>query len=114
MDEQDADIPDNVDHDAPDSPESKLLGGPVQKNTDKSRLASPLTYVSAADPPFLILHGDRDPIVAYGQSLLLEEALRKAGVRVTLHTVKGGGHNDGFGEPEYRAAEAFTREILRK
>ncbi len=103
-----------TDHDAPDSPASELLGGPVQENKEKARRANPITYVTKDDPPFLILHGDKDPVVPHGQSVLLVEALEKAGVAVTFHTVKGGGHGNGFGGDEQRAAEEFTEQIFRK
>jgi acetyl esterase/lipase len=62
---------------------------------------SPLTYVSEDDPPFLILHGEKDVGVKPIHSKLLEAALKKAGVPVTLVMVKNAGH--GFaptgGEP---------------
>jgi len=87
-----------MDHDAPDSPESKLLGGPVQENKDKVRRADPITYVTKDDPPFLIVHGDKDPLVPFNQSELLYEALKGAGVDVTLYTVRGGRHG-GFKDP---------------
>ena len=32
-------------HDKPDSPVARLIGGPVQENKEKARKASPLTYV---------------------------------------------------------------------
>ena len=54
--------------------------------------ANPVTYVTPEAPPFLIVHGDRDPLVPYGQSLLLVDALRAAGVPVTFYTVVGAGH----------------------
>ncbi len=85
-------------HDAPDSPESKLIGGAIQENRGKALAASPLTYVTPDDPPFLIMHGDKDPLVPHHQSEIFEAALKKAGVKATLHTVKGAGH--GFGGPE--------------
>src|SRR5581483_402137 len=47
-----------IDHDSPNSPESKLVGGPIQENKEKAAKANPITYVSKDDPPFLILHGD--------------------------------------------------------
>ena len=47
-------------HDALDSPESKLVGGPIQEHRDRVAKANPITYVSKDDPPFLIIH--RDPI----------------------------------------------------
>ena len=88
-------------HDGSDSPESQLVGGPIQQNREKVRRADPTTYVSADDPPFLIVHGDGDELVPHDQSVLLDKALRKAGVNVTFHTVVGSGHGRGgeFGTP---------------
>lgn len=79
-------------HDEPASPEAKLLGGPVQENKDKAARANPITYISKDDPPFLIMHGDKDTTVPFGQSELLLEALKKAGVDATLTPIKGAGH----------------------
>jgi len=79
-------------HDAPDSPESLVIGGPIQENKDKVARANPITYVSNDAPPFLIVHGDSDPLVPHHQSELLESALTKADVPVTFYTVRGGGH----------------------
>jgi acetyl esterase/lipase len=88
-------------HNAPDSPESRLLGGPVQESRDKAARANPITYISThALPPFLIMHGDADPVVAHHQSELLFDALQKAGGSVHLHTIRGAGHGQGFGGPE--------------
>jgi len=86
-------------HDAADSPESKLIGGPVQANKDKAAAASPLTYVSKDDPPFLIAHGTADPLVPFHQSQLLDAALRNAGLKPVFIHVVGAGH--GFGEAEF-------------
>src|SRR5262245_55893196 len=36
-------------HDQPDSPEAKLVGGPVQENKEKAARANPITYVSKDD-----------------------------------------------------------------
>ncbi len=63
---------------APDSPESKLVGGPLQKTKEAARNASPTTYVSRDDPPFLIVHGDKDPLVPHNQSVRLPSFGRKA------------------------------------
>ena len=51
-------------------------------------------------PPFLIAHGDADPVVSFHQSELLFDALEKAGGTVRLHCVKGAGHGQGFGGKE--------------
>jgi len=98
-------------HDTADSPESKLVGGPIQENKDKVAKANPITYVSKDDPPFLIMHGDKDPLVPHHQSEILAEALKKAGVEVTFKTVEGAGH--GFGGPEVmkRVEEFFDKHL---
>lgn len=92
-------LPDGMIHDAPDSPESELVGGPIQENPAKVAQANPITYVTAAAPPFLVIHGDQDPLVPHGQSVLLVEALQKADVNVTFYTVAGAGHG-GFTDPQ--------------
>jgi acetyl esterase/lipase len=55
--------------------------------------------VTREAPPFLIVHGDRDPLVPYHQSTLLAAALEAAGVPVTFYTVVGAGHG-GFDDPQ--------------
>lgn len=55
-------------------------------------LASPVTYVSADDPPFLILHGEQDALVPIEQSRILLAALQAAGVPAELVPVKNAGH----------------------
>ncbi len=102
-----------MDHDAADSPESKLVGGPIRDNPDKVLRASPLHYVSPGDAPFLIVHGDQDPLVAHGQSELLEAALKEAHVPVQFYTVKGGGHG-GFKDLQVdELLDAFFEKHLK-
>jgi acetyl esterase/lipase len=98
-------------HDAADSPESQLVGGPIQENVDRVARANPITYVTGEAPPFLIVHGTCDPLVPYNQSELLYAALRQAGVEVTLRPVEGAGH--GFEGPEFDALVAafFDRHL---
>lgn len=86
-----------------DSPVAQLLGGPPEENKEKAAKASPVTHASKDDPPFLIMHGDEDPSVPIKQSELLAEALKKAGVEVTLHTLKGAKH----GGPEFNSPESM-------
>lgn len=92
-------------HDAPDSPESVYIGGLVQDNQDLCRLANPITYVDESDPPFLIIHGDADPLVPFCQSALLYDALKKNGVACEMIAVPGAGHG-GKWEEEYREKTA--------
>jgi acetyl esterase/lipase len=65
-------------HDAEDSPESRLVGCPIQTCPDKVKAASPMTYITPADPPIMILHGDSDPLVPHNQGEQLYMALNKA------------------------------------
>jgi acetyl esterase/lipase len=88
-------------HDAPTSPESRLLGGPVQEKRDLAKTANPLTYIDKSDPPFLIMHGDADQLVPHEQSVILAKALIDAGVEVTMKTIPGARHED----PKFRSAE---------
>ena len=81
-----------IDHDAADSPESKLLGGPLQDNAAKARRAGPITYVTPDDPPFMIVHGDQDSLVHWKQSQMLADSLKESKCDVTLTIVPGAGH----------------------
>ncbi len=54
--------------------------------------ASPVAWVSTDDSPFLILHGDRDPVVPLEQSQSLYDHLKAASVPVELVVVKNAGH----------------------
>ena len=102
----------DIHHNAPDSPESKLIGGPLLENKDKAAKASPITYVSKDAPPFLIMHGDRDRTVPFNQGELLYAALKKVGVDVTFVPMKGAGH--GFGGPEAIApVQDFLKRCLK-
>ena len=65
-------------HDSEVSPESQLVGCPIQTCPEKVKAASPMTYISAADPPIMILHGNSDPLVPHNQGENLYMALNKA------------------------------------
>lgn len=84
-------------HNAPDSPESKLIGGPIQDNPEKVKRANPITYVTKSAPPFLIVHGKADRVVPLNQSELLAAALSSVGVTVKFYPVEKAGHGEYFG-----------------
>lgn len=106
-------LPDGLVHDAPDSPESKLVGGPIQEHKDRVAKANPITYVSKDDSPFLIIHGDQDKLVPFHQSMLLNDALEKAGVPVTFYRVEGGGHG-WFRDPKVpEVTKTFLEQHLK-
>jgi acetyl esterase/lipase len=72
------------------------LKASVFANYDLAK-ASPITYISPDDPPFLILQGDRDRVVPLSQSQLLYEAMIAGGMQAELVVVKDGDH--GFTDP---------------
>lgn len=55
-------------------------------------LASPVTHISADDPPFLVLHGTADKTVPFKESEILAAALKKGGVSTELVLVEGAPH----------------------
>ncbi|HJZ94624.1 MAG TPA: alpha/beta hydrolase [Gemmataceae bacterium] len=85
---------------AKDNPVTRLLGGTTGDKKDLAALASPVTHVTKDDPPILIVHGDEDHLVPASQSVLLHEALKKAGVDSTLIVIHGAGHGSGIFVPE--------------
>jgi acetyl esterase/lipase len=81
-------------HDSPKSPEARLVGGPIQENKEAARSASPITYVSADDPPFMLIHGTKDQAVPFNQSERLHAVLLKVGVESVLIPITGGEHGN--------------------
>ena len=56
------------------------------------RKLSPALLVSGDEPPFLVIHGDADPVVPLDQSKRLVDALKSKNVPAELIIKKGGGH----------------------
>jgi acetyl esterase/lipase len=101
-------------NDAPGSPESTLIGATVATDPELAMAASPLTYLDALPdetelPPFLIMHGAVDPLIARGQSGRLFQALLAHNGLRTLEYVllPNGGHGTG----DFRTQEAIDRVI---
>ncbi len=78
--------------DKPGSALFKLFGGPMSQRPVEAKAASPVTYVSSDDPPFLHIHGTADNLVPYAQAQEFDAALEKAGVSSTLLTGEGAPH----------------------
>ncbi len=95
-------FPSWIEHDAEGSPGSLMLGGSPPTQRDKAVAHSPVTYIKADRqiPPFLLLHGDRDVIVPFNQSVGLYEALRDAGKDVVFYKVEEGNHGWQFWSPQ--------------
>jgi acetyl esterase/lipase len=98
--------------DSADSLVSKLIGGPIQQNKEKTEKANPITFITKDAAPTLIMHGDKDPLVPLAQSELFRDALKKAGVEVKLQVIHGAGH--GFGNAEiFKTVEDFFGAHLK-
>jgi len=71
---------------------------------------SPLTYLTKDDPPFLILHGDKDEMVPLEQSQILYDRLKETGIPAEMVVVKNAGH--GF-RPADGDIQPSMRELVR-
>lgn len=76
---------------------SRLVGGPLTELRETAQAASPLTHVSADDPPLLLVHGGRDAEVPAEQAVRLDRALQAAGVDSRLVLLDSAGHDLGLG-----------------
>ena len=102
-------VPSAQDHAGPTSPEGALLGGRnVREHLGWARAASPLSYIPDVSdrrlPPALIMHGGRDQLVSFEQSVLLYEALKTKGQEVEFYQLPEAHH----GSNGFRTAEALS------
>lgn len=114
-----------IDHDAPTSPESHLVGwdqpgqgiGDIRANLANPAApypalvalchqVNPITLVNFGDPPTFIAHGTADTTVPIMQSTRLANALTTASVPFAYHQVPGAGHG-GFPNATQIAAQEF-------
>jgi acetyl esterase/lipase len=98
----------------PGQPVYKLFGGPLKDKQAEAKQASPVTYISKDDAPFLIMHGTKDPTVNISQSERLYDLQKQAGASTLLVKVIDGGH--GFAGPEIssRVKSFFDKHLLGK
>lgn len=96
---------------------------PTDKTTEEYKTyvaASPISHVSTDDPPFLLMHGDKDESVPFSQSVDFEQALKAAGIPVQFLAVPGAGHGPAFpgatNPPDYLGAMVswFHRHLMGK
>ena len=99
--------PSAQDHASPNSPEGRVIGVKnVLDNPEDTAKASPINYVCREKdiPPILIMHGNRDQLVCYHQSVDLYRKLRECGKNVRFVCLDGAYH--GFGG--FLSDEALT------
>jgi acetyl esterase/lipase len=93
----------------PRTREAQLLGAPPADVPELAAQASPISHVSTAAPPFLLLHGRADRMVPCPQSERLYAALLEAGVEVEFDVYEDADHM-WLGTPEV-AQQALDRTI---
>jgi len=84
-------------HNPPTSPDSRYLGcadGLPACPASTVERANPITYLTSSSqvPPYLIVHGDADPLVPHWESEILFNALTSVCANVTFDTMHGQGH----------------------
>ena len=102
---------------APDSPIlATLFGGSGAQYPEAYKQASPITHVSAGDPPVMLYHGTLDLRVAVEQSRQLYQHLREAGVVAELREEPWAGHTTAYflDGDSFRAAVSFLSERMRR
>jgi acetyl esterase/lipase len=95
-------------HQVLEDAQQRLFGGSSTNQSEMSRTASPINYVSQGNPPVLILHGDKDDLVPYSQSQRLHARLDQLGVSNVFITVQGAGHDGPMFE-----TPAIQEEVIR-
>ena len=101
-------------HNAVDSPESQLPGAAVPTVNAKVAEANPINYVRAEAPPMLLQVGKDSRTVPHQQSLILDEALRKATALTQPMLFPGAGHADDAFETSANqtlVATFFARQL---
>lgn len=86
------------------------LGVYYTDDPDRYRQASPISHVSADDPPFFFAHGTADAVVPIGQAEHMAKALEGVGVPVSMLRLSGVGH--GFPKPLTKQSNALEAGIL--
>jgi acetyl esterase/lipase len=122
----------SINHDAPTSPESQLIGfdgpgegiGVLRANQNNPNppfpqkmalvnLANPITHVDATDPVMYVAHGTSDNVVPLRQSTKLHNALTTAGVPHAYNEVLGAGHGALDAATEAAARAFLISELTR-
>ncbi|MGC3994744.1 MAG: alpha/beta hydrolase [Propionicimonas sp.] len=89
------DEPTTMDHTSPESPEGRLLGGVSPSRVpDLVREAGPSSWIDASRrlAPLLIIHGSKDRLIPFAQSVYHYQALRDAGQAAELVQIRDADH----------------------
>jgi acetyl esterase/lipase len=93
------------------NPIGQWLGGSAEQRDELAKRASPLSYIDAEDPPFLIVHGTDDEIVRIRHAEVFQRALEDSNVDVEYLAVEGAGHSIVQPRVYVRVAEFFDEHL---
>lgn len=97
--------------DSTNSVESKYIGCDINSSICANAVvASPASYISKEDSPFLILHGAKDKTIPIKQSQDFHVKLQTANISSTFITLPNAGH----GDPEFNKYEPKIVEFFDK
>ncbi|MFC4262056.1 alpha/beta hydrolase fold domain-containing protein [Ferruginibacter yonginensis] len=89
------------------------LGSAKKDDVAFAKSLSPISYINKNNPPIFLTHGDADPRVPYQQTVELDAALTKAGVKHLFITIPGGGHG-GYDEQQKQIIQAALIPFLKE
>lgn len=95
-------------------PVPKLFSGMPGDKDALIRAGSPLFQVDADNPPFMIMHADKDAVVPLEQSQLLYDELKRHNVPAQLHIVDMDDHAHFKGQKEQDMAHDFFMRTLKR
>ncbi|MFP7255190.1 alpha/beta hydrolase [Terribacillus goriensis] len=82
------------------------------KYIELAKKCSPITYASADNPPMMILHGSKDPLVPIEQSESLYKALVSSGAEAMYLAASKANHGPTMGEEADQMAYQFLKNRL--
>ncbi len=92
-----------------------FIGTTLEEDPDAFLFASPIFYVSADDPPLLMLHGNMDMLVPVGQSKAMLAAYQKQNLDASLIVVKNAGHGlaQAGSQPISPSQAEYEQSVIR-
>ncbi len=92
---------------------SQFVGGDLEHARHEHILASPLSWVTPAAAPTLIIHGTKDDVVPHDQGVWMRDRLQAADVPVELLSIEGAGHGFGGDDGKRKRSHAgLVRQVF--
>lgn len=111
------DVPSTQDHMAPDSPEGRLIGFlRVDEHPELAERTVVMNYIEEGIPlaPVLMLHGTKDRLVPFRQSIELYECLKAKGKEVDFYRLEDADHGGKYfwHEESLQIVEEFLKKQM--